>query len=302
MKIYDITTESKPSYWIGSPGSAEYPEGMIKAGPPYPEEEKPIVKQMQQGLEDLGYNIGSTGVDGKFGPRTTRAVDAFKKDYNIPGSPMQFGNAGFDKLEDILSGRITQLEPEKQTKIDTTSDGGGELGPMKLDGPASITAGKVGALLDLIAKPESGGRYDKVYPGRRRPEILYMTLDELYDDMKARAKVSGSSASGRYQYIRKTLQGVTKSMGLNPKKTIFDPKTQDKIAIYHLRMSHGLESWLSGNYSNERFLNRLSRTWAGLPKDSSGRSFYAGDRLKNRAGISFPFSIAQLKDIRGTVA
>ena len=82
--------------------------------------------------------------------------------------------------------------------------GGGEIGPMPtFGGPPSMTSGPVGDLLDMIAKPESGGRYDSVYPGRRRPEILDMTLNELYADMRKRARRSGSSASGRYQYIRK---------------------------------------------------------------------------------------------------
>ena len=323
MKIYDITKEARDdtsSNWVGSPGrstglywkqdpTGEYPEGMLRAGPPYPNEEKPMVRQMQQGLEELGYNVGRTGADGKYGPRTTKAVAAFKADYNVPGSPMNFGNAGFAKLKDVLSGKITQLKPEKRTKIDTTAKGGGEIGPMntvtmwnpKLDGPPSVTQGKVGNLLDVIAEPESGGRYDSVYPGRRNPKILDMTLTDLYKDMKARTDGGKrSSASGRYQYIRKTLKSVVKSMGLDPNKTKFTPEVQDKIAIYHLRLEHGLDSWLANNYSDEAFLNRLSKTWAGLPKDSSGKSYYKGDGL-NKAGVTFPHVMAALGNIRGTV-
>ena len=319
MKIYDITKEARDQgdfstarstglYWKQDP-TGEYPEGMLRAGPPYPNEEKPMVRHMQQGLEELGYNIGRTGVDGKYGPRTTRAVDAFKTDYNVPGSPMNFGNAGFEKLKDVLSGKITQLKPEKQTKIDTTAKGGGELGPMdkvtmwnpKLDGPPSVTKGKIGGVLDVIAEPESRGRYDIVYPGRRRPHILNMTLNELYKDMRERGNQTGSSASGRYQYIRKTLKGVVKSMGLDEDKTKFTPAVQDKIAVYHLRLHHGLDSWLANNYSDEAFLKRLSRTWAGLPKDSSGNSYYKGDKIGNKAGVTFPHVMAALQNIRGTV-
>jgi len=55
----------------------------LEAGPPYPPEEYDAVKQMQARLEELGYSVGSTGIDGKYGPRTTRAVRAFKSDNNI---------------------------------------------------------------------------------------------------------------------------------------------------------------------------------------------------------------------------
>ena len=55
----------------------------LSAGPPYPPEEYDAVKQMQARLEELGYSVGSTGIDGKYGPRTTRAVRAFKQDNNI---------------------------------------------------------------------------------------------------------------------------------------------------------------------------------------------------------------------------
>jgi len=135
-----------------------------------------------------------------------------------------------------------------------------------------------------------------VYPGRKRPQILDMTLEQLYQDMRARGRASGSSASGRYQYIRKTLQGVAKSMGLDPKTTKFDKETQDKIAIHHLRTSHGLDKWLAGRMSNEDFLNRLAGTWAGIP-NTGGVSTYAGV-LDNKAGMSTGNAIAALDKIQ----
>lgn len=55
----------------------------LEAGPPYPQEQVDDVKALQTRLEKLGYSVGSTGIDGKYGPRTARAVAAFKKDNNI---------------------------------------------------------------------------------------------------------------------------------------------------------------------------------------------------------------------------
>ena len=55
----------------------------LEAGPPYPQEDMDAVRALQSRLEELGYSVGSTGVDGKYGPRTVRAVAAFKQDNNI---------------------------------------------------------------------------------------------------------------------------------------------------------------------------------------------------------------------------
>ena len=57
----------------------------LEAGPPYPSEDTDAVKDMQSKLEELGYSVGSTGTDGKYGPRTVNAVRAFKQDNNLLG-------------------------------------------------------------------------------------------------------------------------------------------------------------------------------------------------------------------------
>jgi peptidoglycan hydrolase-like protein with peptidoglycan-binding domain len=260
----------------------------LKSGPPFPSEDIPAVKALQTRLEELGYSVGSTGVDGKYGPRTTVAVSAFKKDNNIAGNGMSMSDADLSKLK--VAKKVANPTPTGAKAP------GGELGPLAQD---SVTQGKVGEVLNFIARPESGGRYDAVYPGGSRPEILTMTLDQLFQDMNARGRTSGSSASGRYQYIRPTLQAVTQSMGLDTTTTKFDAATQDKIAIYHLRANHGLDKWLSGGLSNEKFLDMLSKTWAGLPNPGKGGSFYAGV-LDNKAGSTVQTALAGLDKIQGT--
>jgi peptidoglycan hydrolase-like protein with peptidoglycan-binding domain len=55
----------------------------LTAGPPYPPEQSEAVKALQTRLQELGYSVGSTGIDGKYGPRTARAVAAFKRDNAI---------------------------------------------------------------------------------------------------------------------------------------------------------------------------------------------------------------------------
>ena len=265
----------------------------LEAGPPYPPEQTDAVKQLQKALQSAGYSVGSTGVDGKYGPRTARAVAGFKKDYGVKGDGQEVDDFTLTTIMGVSSGKIPKVKNTYTASV--AGNQRSELGQLSQD---SVTQGKVGQVLDLIAGPESGGRYDAVYPGKRRPEILDMTLDELVADQRERGRFTGSSASGRYQYIRKTLSSVVRQMGLDTSKEKFTPKLQDEIAIFHLRANHGLDRWLSGSMSNERFLNRLAGTWAGIPK-TNGRSAYAGV-LDNKAGIGAQAALQGLNDIRGT--
>ena len=53
----------------------------LESGPPYPQDQVEAVKELQTELERLGYSVGSTGIDGKYGPRTSRAVRAYQRDF-----------------------------------------------------------------------------------------------------------------------------------------------------------------------------------------------------------------------------
>ena len=41
---------------------------------------------IQEKLEHLGFSVGETGIDGLYGPRTTRAVKQFQARYHLPAS------------------------------------------------------------------------------------------------------------------------------------------------------------------------------------------------------------------------
>ena len=71
----------------------------LKKGPPYPREQRDAVKAMQQKLEALGYSVGSTGIDGMYGPRTAKAVAAFKKDNQIVGDGNSVNTKDIAKLQ-----------------------------------------------------------------------------------------------------------------------------------------------------------------------------------------------------------
>lgn len=94
-----------------------------------PEEEKPVsyktlrrgnygeaVKQLQQRLQDLGYDLGICGIDGDFGQATEKAVKAFQKDHGLKVD----GIAG-PKTWEALEG--AQKAPEKPKTYTVTVTG-----------------------------------------------------------------------------------------------------------------------------------------------------------------------------------
>ena len=85
----------------------------LQAGPPYPPEDIDAVRDMQRKLEELGYDVGSTGIDGKYGPRTTRAVRAFKTDNNISGDGLTMSADDLEKLN--TAERVEEPTPTGNT-------------------------------------------------------------------------------------------------------------------------------------------------------------------------------------------
>ena len=75
--------ENDPAVDAETDDAARAEQEELRQGPPYPQEDRDAVSSMQSRLEELGYPVGSTGVDGKYGPRTARAVRAFKQDNNL---------------------------------------------------------------------------------------------------------------------------------------------------------------------------------------------------------------------------
>lgn len=167
-------------------------------------------------------------------------------------------------------------------------------------------------ILDLIGRHESDGAarsqgvssgYDVVWgriPAAHRPvaligrQLTEMTLREVLawqGDVVARG--SASSAAGRYQFIRATLDGTRLLAGIGL-DAVFDAETQDKLAE-RLLDGRGWQKLVARQMTAETFADALAREWASLPVHWSqkghtrqvtrGQSFYAGDGL-NRASAS----------------
>lgn len=90
--------------------------GSLTAGPPYPTEQIDTVRKLQRRLEDLGYSVGSTGIDGKYGPRTARAVSAFKKDNNLQDSDRGRSMSSSDLQKVETANRVANPSPTGNPK------------------------------------------------------------------------------------------------------------------------------------------------------------------------------------------
>ncbi len=152
-------------------------------------------------------------------------------------------------------------------------------------------------LLDTIAGPESGGRYDVQYGGSTVPNLANMTLDQVQAHQKAHGRKTGSSAIGKFQIISKTMAGLKKDLKLTGDE-LFTPELQDRMGMELLKR-RGYDKFLAGDLSRDAFASNLSKEWAGLPKDAGGASYYAGDAMNNAAGIGWDEVAGALDVARG---
>lgn len=151
-------------------------------------------------------------------------------------------------------------------------------------------------LLDFIASKEAPRGYDTIYgnnQNRLPKQITQMSLNELRRNQKSFTGRFGSSASGRYQFMRATLGGLITELGLTGRE-IFTPDLQDRLA-YQLLIRRGYKKYMNGSLGRTGFGKRLAQEWASFPVLAStkgakrqvarGQSYYAGDGL-NKALVS----------------
>lgn len=144
-------------------------------------------------------------------------------------------------------------------------------------------------LLNTIAKGESRGNYNAYFGNAGNTSIVFtdMPIGQVLDWQAAYVKQgSPSSAVGKYQIIRPTLEGLVAKLRLDP-TTKFDEQTQDKMAVALLQ-KRGASDFMRNKLSKEKFAANLAQEWAALPKatgPSPNQSYYAGDGI-NKEQVS----------------
>jgi conjugal transfer mating pair stabilization protein TraG len=156
-------------------------------------------------------------------------------------------------------------------------------------------------ILDQLASAiESGGNYNAVIGNARASDDLgLLSLAQIYELMERLvARGEPSSAIGRYQIIRATLENLQDELQL-PDNTLFTPVLQDGLAV-QLMVGRGYRSWWRDEINDASFAHGLSCEWASLPdprKGGVGTSHYAGVG-SNRAGMTLAHVYGVLKAAR----
>ena len=151
-------------------------------------------------------------------------------------------------------------------------------------------------LLDFIGDIEAPKGYDTVYGNNQdklTKPLTSMTLDEVIAAQPGWTQRFGSSAAGRYQFMRATLRGLMTQYNI-PGLTFLTPELQDHLGLQLLKR-RGYADFIAGRISSVTFALRLAQEWASLPVLSSvrggsraverGQSYYAGDGV-NKALVS----------------
>ena len=155
-------------------------------------------------------------------------------------------------------------------------------------------------LLDFLGRTETGRTGTEAYRtiyGHKESSlpkpVTEFTIDELLSAQARWGKNWGSSAAGKFQIIRKTLQGLVKQLGLSGSAK-FGTKTQDMLGL-QLLLGRDYERFADGRIGVEAFALELAKEWASMPvladtkgasrKIKAGQSYYAGDGL-NKALVS----------------
>lgn len=127
-------------------------------------------------------------------------------------------------------------------------------------------------LLAWLGKFEAPKGYDTVFNNRMSDmpkPLTSMTFDEVVADGPRRTKLFGSSAAGRYQFMRDTLdkpvtlddlKGQLKLSG----SELFNKELQDYLGMALLKR-RGYDKFMSGKLSVTGFALNLAKEWASLP-------------------------------------
>ena len=242
--------------------------GMLnKAGPRGTQIGDAYVGQVNQGLTLIASTAKAQGLD----PNVV-VLDAIKgMGLNLDA---QTGQAGGGLLQEV--GRTI-----KQMFIGPP-DGEGQPTKAIPKGRLSLYGAPEPELRDAIGKAEAGGDYNNVFGmGKDKSrDLSAMTVGEVMA-LQAHHVASGSpsSAAGKYQFLRATLNSLVKSGDIDVGDK-FTPDTQDNLAVA-LMKRRGLDDYRAGKITKAEFADRLAAEWAGL-KGSSGKGRYDGDGL-NRA-------------------
>lgn len=122
----------------------------------------------------------------------------------------------------------------------------------------------VQAFLGLIRDTEGtakGVDPYRVYGGSHKNQMSNLSAPNFkkWGFTQTDGKKNQSTASGAYQFLEKTWNGLAKQYGLKD----FSPRSQDLGAIALLKQSGALDAIVKGDFG--KAVQKANRTWASLP-------------------------------------
>jgi muramidase (phage lysozyme)/uncharacterized membrane protein YgcG len=167
--------------------------------------------------------------------------------------------------------------------------GAGGIGPAGRQLGAELARGRGAAILDVISRAEGTRGYNDSFAHQLKMDLSTKNLNEIDQIQRG---MHGSSAIGRYQFMRSTLSGLRGELGLSGEDR-FTPAMQDRLAR-RLLQRRGYDRWRSGQISDSQFMNNLAQEWAGVT-NASGRSVYAGVGLNSQTRSTVPLVTEALR-------
>jgi len=222
---------------------------------------------------------------------TVNYVGASNVVYGRRGTKIPYGRKGIKTGDgDKKVRKVKEKSPKEHAEI---------LGGSEKDIDPDEYAAAAKNILNTIARAESdaaGGYSAVVHSKTGDPDLTGMTIAE------ARKKYP-NIAIGRYQITNNkgekgepgTEDQLIKKLGIDPKTFTLTKENQDLLGTTLLER-RGFNDYITGaldakgklKVDTNKFANNISKEWAGLPKDESGKSYYAGDKWGNEAHIPYP--------------
>jgi muramidase (phage lysozyme) len=180
--------------------------------------------------------------------------------------------AGPDAMAEARRNQELLLNKQRTEGYKTRAGVGRDTSPTK-----EIDPGKK-QILDFIGNKEGGpAQYNALVYGNNTPKSADLTNMSIQDVMNYQsgmiARGHASTAVGRYQFIKETLEGLVRQSGI-PTSAKFTPEVQDQLAGILVDRA-GYQQFKEGKIGLEQFQSKLAGTWASLPK-ADGTSDYTG--------------------------
>lgn len=247
-------------------------EGLImalKAETPGISDEE-LGKQIQQYLSGLKTNYG------KVGTWWDRAIKAVSDN-------------------SIFTGGLEKGKKQNQKDLQGEDFGAVPLDNANFDvaqGSSGLADDDAAAILSFVSKAE-GADFNTLFGGSK-VILEEKTVAEVQQLQRAHGKKTGSSATGAYQVMRKTLSDLIDQGVVDPDEP-FTEDVQNRIGMALLER-RGYADWKAGKITTEQFANRLAQEWAALPT-ASGKSAYDGV-MGNKATVKRRDVVAMLEGLK----